>query len=160
MIKVHIYIYDLTIYDLRLKNLDGNKSKVNASVPSRNTNHVYCWIRPLCMTLYLVTGSLGTPGKEVHEAVYHMAVQPGDGAADAAEDDPFGDEQVDFVHIETVVSRCPQVSKRWAKVSATATGYSCDIHEGGNGWPIKPPLRRYVPATLQSNGCYMLHRRH
>ena len=58
-------------------------------------------------TAYLVTGSLGTPGKEVEEAVDHVAVPPGDGAADAAEDDAVGDELVNFIQVEAVVSCCP-----------------------------------------------------
>ena len=50
---------------------------------------------------------LGTPGKEVEEAVDHVAVPPGDGAADAAEDDAVGDELVNFIQVEAVVSCCP-----------------------------------------------------
>ena len=36
---------------------------------------------------YLVAGGIGAPGKEIEEAVHHMTVPPGNGAADAAEDD-------------------------------------------------------------------------
>ena len=44
---------------------------------------------------------------EVEEAVDHVAVPPGDGAADAAEDDAVGDELVNFIQVEAVVSCCP-----------------------------------------------------
>ena len=37
-----------------------------------------------------------------------MAVPPCNGVADAAEDDAVGDELVDLVQIEAVVSCCPQ----------------------------------------------------
>ena len=44
---------------------------------------------------YLVAGGIGAPGKEIEEAGHHMTVPPGNGAADAAEDDAVGDELVD-----------------------------------------------------------------
>lgn len=56
---------------------------------------------------YLVAGGIGAPGKEIEEAVHHMTVPPGNGAADAAEDDAVGDELVNFIQVEAVVSCCP-----------------------------------------------------
>ena len=52
---------------------------------------------------YLVAGGIGAPGKEIEEAVHHMTVPPGNGAADAAEDDAVGDELVDLIDVEAVI---------------------------------------------------------
>lgn len=51
-------------------------------------------------TAYLITGGIGTPGKEVEEAVHYVAVEPGDGAGDATEDNLVGDELVYIINVE------------------------------------------------------------
>ena len=67
---------------------------------------------------YLVAGGIGAPGKEIEEAVHHMTVPPGNGAADAAEDDAVGDELVDLIDVEAVIG-CRPLKRR---ASASATG--------------------------------------
>ena len=57
---------------------------------------------------YLVAGGIGAPGQKVEEAVYHMTVPPGNGTADAAENDAVGDKLVNFIDIEAVVGCRPQ----------------------------------------------------
>ena len=57
---------------------------------------------------YLVAGRIGAPGQKVEEAVYHMTVPPGNGTADAAENDAVGDKLVNFIDIEAVVGCRPQ----------------------------------------------------
>ena len=52
---------------------------------------------------YLVAGGVSAPGKEIEEAIHHMAVPPGYRAADTTEDDAVGDELVDFIEVEAVI---------------------------------------------------------
>ena len=62
-----------------------------------------------------------------------MAVPPGDGAADAAEDDAVGDELVDLVQIEAVVSCCPQAFETVCQCIGNGLSATC-IDVGGNGY--------------------------
>ena len=56
---------------------------------------------------YLVAGGVSAPGKEIEEAIHHMAVPPGYRAADTTEDDAVSDELVDFIEVEAVIGSCP-----------------------------------------------------
>ena len=80
---------------------------------------------------YLVAGRFGTPGQEVEEPVHHVAVPPGDGAADAPEDDFVCDELINLVNVEAVVGSCPQATE------ATLQGVGqrlalIQVHRSGN----------------------------
>ena len=82
---------------------------------------------------YLFTGSFSPPGKEVEETVDHVAVPPCNGVADAAEDDAVGDELVDLVQIEAVVSCCPQAFETVCQCIGNGLPATC-IDVGGNGY--------------------------
>ena len=70
-----------------------------------------------------IAGGLGAPGQEVEEAVHHMAVPPGYGPGDAAEDDLVGDELVDFIEVEAVVGGVPEA----VETAGQGVGYGLTV---------------------------------
>ena len=58
---------------------------------------------------------MGTPGYEVEESVYHVAVEPGDRCRDATEDNPVCDELIHLVDVETMIGCTVQSGKTFGK---------------------------------------------
>ena len=82
---------------------------------------------------YLVAGGIGAPGKEIEEAVHHMTVPPGNGAADAAEDDAVGDELVDLIDVEAVIGCRPQAVEAAGKRIGNRLFFAF-IHKSGHSY--------------------------
>lgn len=58
---------------------------------------------------------MGTPGYEVEESVYHVAVEPGDRCRDTTEDNPVCDELIHLVDVETMIGCTVQSGKTFGK---------------------------------------------